>query len=66
MKSFIYFPMIFTFIGAILYPNFIKEGYLGFHDSDLIYPTIGAFIAIYGGLIASTAYWYKHVFKKKK
>jgi hypothetical protein len=66
MKSFIYLPMILTTIAAFLYPGWVKDGYLGFYDSDLIYPTVGAFIATYGGLIASYTWWYKEVWKKRK
>ena len=39
--------------GAVLYPGWIRDGYL-----DDWYPRIGAFVAIYGGLIANIIYLY--------
>jgi len=39
--------------GAVLYPSWIRDGYL-----DEWYPRIGAFVAIYGGLIANIVYLY--------
>jgi hypothetical protein len=65
MKNSIYFPILFTFIAGVYYPFLIQDGYLGFHDSDLIYPTVGSFIAIYGGFIASLYWWYKNVWEKR-
>jgi len=47
-----YFSIIFLGTSAILYPFWVKNGYL-----DEWYPRIGAFIAIYGGFIASLI-WY--------
>jgi hypothetical protein len=46
------FPIVFCGVGAFLYPGWIRDGYL-----EDWYPRIGAFVAIYGGLIASTV-WY--------
>lgn len=65
LKYGIYFPITFTFIAGICYPFFIKNGHLGFHNSELIYPTIGSFIAIYGGFFASVKWWHKNVWKKR-
>ena len=46
------FPVIFLGIAGFLYPGWVNDGYL--YDW---YPRIGAFIAIYGGFIASLI-WY--------
>jgi hypothetical protein len=64
-KSFIYLPILFTAIAAILYPTWIRDGYLGFHERELFYPTIASFVAIYGGLIMSCTWWYLNVWKKR-
>ena len=45
-------PCILTGAGCILYPGWIRDGYL-----YEWYPLIGAAIACYGGFIASTI-WY--------
>ena len=66
MKSFIYFPMLLTTVCAFLFPGWVIDGYLGFNEKELIYPTIFSFIAVYGGLIASYTWWYKQVWKKRK
>jgi hypothetical protein len=49
-----YLSLILLGAGAILYPKWLAEGYL-----YEWYPRIGAFVAIYGGLIANIAYLYK-------
>jgi hypothetical protein len=66
MKSFIYIPMLFTTIAAFLFPIFLRDGYLGLSDRELIYPTIASFVAIFGGMIASYWWWYKEVWLKRK
>jgi hypothetical protein len=45
-------PVVFLGIAGFLYPGWITDGYL--YDW---YPRIGAFVAIYGGFIASLI-WY--------
>jgi hypothetical protein len=45
-------PVVFTGVCSILYPGWVRDGYL--YDW---YPLIGAAIASYGGFIASTI-WY--------
>lgn len=66
MKNAIYFPLVFTFVFAVWLPFLVAKGTLGFYDSDLIYPTVGSFVAVYGGLTASIVWWYQNVYKLRK
>ena len=52
MKNLIYIPTTLLLAYAILYPFWIYKGYLGFEDAADTYGTIGAAVAIYGGLTA--------------
>lgn len=45
-------PVIFLGIMGVLFPFWVKNGYL-----NEWYPIIGSFIAIYGGFVASSL-WY--------
>jgi hypothetical protein len=49
-------PVVFLGVCAILYPFWIKDGYL-----DELYPLIGSFIAIYGGFVASLVWYLKYI-----
>lgn len=65
MKSGIYFALGFTTVFAVVIPFLIADGTLGFYDPELIYPTVGSCVAVYGGLIASIVWWYQNVYKLK-
>lgn len=54
-----WFSIIFLGTTAVLWPFWLKNGYL-----DEWYPLIGSFVAIYGGLIANIVWLIKN--KKKK
>lgn len=45
-------PVVGLGIAGFLYPGWIRDGYL-----EDWYPRIGAFVAIYGGFVASLV-WY--------
>jgi hypothetical protein len=48
-------PVVLLGIAGLLYPGWISAGYL-----EDWYPKIGAFVAIYGGFIASLVWYIKN------
>jgi hypothetical protein len=48
-------PVVFLGIAGFLYPGWITDGYL-----DDWYPRIGAFVATYGGFVASLLWYIKN------
>ena len=52
-----YLSILLLSAGAILYPSWIKDGYLSIEEP---YPLFGSAVAIYGGLIANIVYLLKN------
>jgi len=50
-----YISIVILSIFGILWPIWFKNGYL-----EELYPRIGSFIAVYGGLIANIFYFIKN------
>jgi hypothetical protein len=55
-----WFSILLCLVGSILYPFWLKDGYL-----DSWYLIISVFIASYGGLIASIIWYYKFLKNNK-